>query len=66
MKRKQNIIKAYRLMGIDKRAIATFMILDKKYGSHKATATMIENRKRLIEFWIKGLPDPKKGDSING
>jgi hypothetical protein len=60
MKRKRNIIKAYHLMGIEKRVICMLMVLDKKYGSHKTVANMIENRKRLIEFWIKGLRDPKE------
>jgi hypothetical protein len=59
MKRKRNIIKAYHLMGIDEKATGIFMVLDKKYGSHEAAANRIENKRRAIEFWIKGLPDPK-------
>ena len=59
MKRRRNVIKAYRLMGINKRAVGIFMMLDKKYGSHEAAANRIENKKRAIEFWIKGLTDPK-------
>jgi hypothetical protein len=60
MKRKRNIVKAYHLMGIGERATDIFLRLDKKYGSHVAVANAIENRKRLFEFWIKGLPDPRE------
>ena len=66
MKRTQNIIKAYRLMGIDKSAIGIFMRLDEKYGSHKAVANKIQNTKTALEFWIKGYPIRKKGTDING
>jgi hypothetical protein len=53
-------------MGIDEKVTGIFMVLDKKYGSHIAVANKIENRKRLIEFWIKGLRDPENGAEING
>jgi hypothetical protein len=66
MKRKRNIVKAYHLMGIGERATDIFLRLDEKYGSHIAVANKIENRKRLIEFWIKGLRDPENGAEING